>query len=113
MSRGGGRRSCTATRSATALLPAEYPGPTRNAARHVFLSADALDYYADWETVAADTVAALRHESGRYPGDPVLAGLVGELSVASPAFARLWAQQDVQLKNTGLIRLCHPVVPVT
>ena len=94
----------------TALLPDQYPGPTRNAARHVFLSADALDYYAEWDRVAADTVATLRQESGRYPGDPVLANLVGELSVASPAFAKLWAHHDVQLKANGPIRIHHPVV---
>lgn len=93
-----------------ALLPAQYPGPTRNAARHVFLSPDALDYYSDWDIVAADTVATLHHESGRYPGDPVLANLVGELSVASPAFAELWAHHDVQLKPHGPIRIHHPVV---
>jgi transcriptional regulator with XRE-family HTH domain len=93
-----------------ALLPAHYPGPTRNAARHVFLSADALDYYSDWDTVAADTVATLRHESGKYPGDPVLTNLVGELSVASPAFSELWAHHDVQLKPNGPIRIDHPVV---
>jgi transcriptional regulator with XRE-family HTH domain len=93
-----------------ALLPAHYPGPTRNAARHVFLSADAIEYYVDWDTVAADTVATLRHESGRYPGDLVLAGLVGELSVASPAFANLWAHHDVQLVPTGIIRIHHPRV---
>ncbi len=93
-----------------ALLPAKYPGQNRNAARHVFLSADALDYYADWDQVAADTVATLRQESSLYPGDPVLASLVGELSVASPAFAKLWADHDVQLKPSGPIHLNHPIV---
>lgn len=91
-----------------ALLPAHHPGPTRNAARHVFLGTDALDYYADWKRVAEDTVAALRHESGRYPGDPVLAGLIGELSAGSPAFATLWAHHDVRLRTDGPIQLVHP-----
>ncbi|MFD4669682.1 helix-turn-helix domain-containing protein [Lentzea sp. NPDC058450] len=96
-------------RLGTALLPAEYPGPGRNAARHVFLSPAARAYYADWETVASDTVSVLRQESGLDPLNPGLVGLVAELEAASPEFARLWALHDVQVKSDGIIRINHPV----
>ncbi|MEV2236402.1 helix-turn-helix transcriptional regulator [Streptomyces phaeochromogenes] len=107
---GRGQEILYANRLGDALLPSSYPGPTRNVARHVFLSPDALSYYADWDAVAVETVATLRHESGKYPEDPVLWNLVGELSIASPAFVELWAHQDVHLKTNGRRRINHPYV---
>jgi len=81
-----------------------------NSARFVFLDPESRDYYLDWEEVAADTAATLRWETGVHPGDPVLARLIGELSIASPAFTHLWAQQDVQVKSYGTKRMVHPSV---
>ena len=81
-----------------------------NSARFVFLDADSLDYYADWHDVAADTASQLRWETGLHPGDPVLARLIGELSIASPVFAELWARHDVQAKTHGTKRIHHPFV---
>ncbi|MCX4564474.1 helix-turn-helix transcriptional regulator [Streptomyces phaeochromogenes] len=92
-----------------ALLPSSYPGPTRNAASHVFLSPDARSYYVDWRKVAEETVATLRHEYGKYPGDAFLKNLVAELSAASSEFSELWEQHDVQLKPSGLLRIHHPI----
>src|SRR6266545_4892692 len=40
-----------------------------NLARFLFLDARSQDFYCDWETVAADCVAALRTEAGRNPYD--------------------------------------------
>lgn len=40
--------------------------------------------YADWEAVAHTCVALLRMEAAKYPDDPQLAPLVGELSVHDP-----------------------------
>ncbi|MEV4603835.1 helix-turn-helix transcriptional regulator [Amycolatopsis sp. NPDC049253] len=90
-----------------AVLPPSM-GPGTNAARHVFLNPEALEYYVDWPDVAAETVANLRHESARHPGDAVLAKLVGELTIASPVFTDLWSRHDVQAKSHGLKRLRHP-----
>ncbi len=44
------------------------------------------------------------------PGSARLAALVGELSLRSPAFARLWARHDVSVKSRGRKRFTHPIV---
>jgi hypothetical protein len=49
-------------------------------------------------------------DAGCYPDDPRLSALVGELSVKSPDFRRLWATHDVKEKNHGVKRLHHPLV---
>lgn len=92
-----------------AVLPAGLSTGS-NSARFVFLDPQSRDYYLDWDEVAADTAATLRWETGVHPGDPVLARLIGELSIASPAFTHLWAQQDVQVKSHGTKRVLHPSV---
>jgi transcriptional regulator with XRE-family HTH domain len=94
------------------LLPEGLHRLGRNAVRQVFLDPAARTYYVDWAEVAADTVASLRLESGRHPGDRRVAGLVGELVVASAEFEQLWAQQAVQGKSHGQKRLRHPSVGV-
>src|SRR4029079_5922897 len=43
------------------------PDPVRNQARLVFFDRHARELYADWNEVAADTVAMLRLGAGRYP----------------------------------------------
>jgi hypothetical protein len=59
--------------------------------------------------VAAETVAYLRLDAGRHPDDPSLAALLGELSIASPDFVRLWATQRVKEKTFGAKLLRHPI----
>lgn len=92
-----------------ALLPAGLHEGS-NSARFVFLDPESQNYYLDWADVAADTAATLRWETGVHPGDPVLARLIGELSIESPSFTNLWAQQDVQVKSHGTKRVVHPSV---
>ena len=82
----------------------------RNAARDVFLRLQARTDYLDWEHLAGDVVAHLRLDAGRHPGDPLLASLVGELSITSPRFRELWARHDVRQKSAGRMRLAHPLV---
>ncbi|MCP2168913.1 hypothetical protein LX83_005793 [Goodfellowiella coeruleoviolacea] len=84
------------------------PAAERNMARLVFLDEASRDLYPDWETKARDTVANLRYDAGRHPDDPQLAGLVGELSLASSDFRRLWAEHNVHAKNRGRKRFHHP-----
>ncbi|NEW52431.1 transcriptional regulator [Nocardia cyriacigeorgica] len=86
----------------------ELPAAERNMARLVFLDETARDLYPDWEIKARDTVANLRYDAGRHPDDPQLAGLVGELSLASSDFRRLWAGHDVHAKTRGRKRFHHP-----
>ncbi|MEU6535213.1 helix-turn-helix transcriptional regulator [Streptomyces sp. NPDC047000] len=88
----------------------ELPAAERNWARMVFLRPDYQDLFVDWEQKAIDIVCALRMDAGCYPDDSKLAALVGELSVKSEDFRRLWATHDVKEKNHGLKRLHHPLV---
>lgn len=90
-----------------ALLPRE----ERNWARLTFLHARTRElFHETWAQKASDIVSFLRMEAGCYPNDPLLSALVGELSVKSEEFRRLWATHDVREKGHGVKRLRHPVV---
>ncbi|WP_063129739.1 helix-turn-helix transcriptional regulator [Nocardia fusca] len=86
------------------------PTSERNQATFVFLDPHARELYADWEQVAADTAAMLRVDAGKHPDDPQLGRLVGELSIHSPEFRRLWARNHVHQRTTGTKRYHHPLV---
>ncbi|MFF5257167.1 helix-turn-helix domain-containing protein [Streptomyces leeuwenhoekii] len=86
------------------------PRRERNFARFVFLDEAARALYADWERVAGDCLAMLRLYAGRHPDDPQLTELIGELSLHSDAFRRMWADHDVQAHTSGTKRLHHPLV---
>ena len=89
---------------------ASMPVAERNQARFVFLDPHARELYADWDQVAADTAAMLRLEAGQRPDDPALENLVGELSIHSPEFRRLWARNNVHRRSIGTKRYQHPLV---
>ncbi|MFB7494291.1 helix-turn-helix domain-containing protein [Streptomyces sp. NPDC056161] len=89
---------------------AELPPGERNWARLVFLRPDYRSLFVDWEQKAIDIVCTLRMDAGCYPDDPRLSALIGELSVKSPDFRRLWARHDVKEKSHGVKRLHHPLV---
>ncbi|MFB6569988.1 helix-turn-helix transcriptional regulator [Streptomyces noursei] len=82
----------------------------RNMPRQVFLDPRARELYPDWAAVAAETVAHLRLDAGQHPHDVQLTTLVGELSLRSEDFRRLWADHQVREKSYGVKRLHHPVV---
>jgi transcriptional regulator with XRE-family HTH domain len=86
------------------LAPAE-----RNVPRLVFLDPAGRDLYPEWHAVAAQTVAHLRVNAGRYADDPGLCALVGELSVKSEDFRRLWADHEVRECAHGVKKVRHPV----
>ncbi|MFJ4689974.1 helix-turn-helix domain-containing protein [Streptomyces sp. NPDC088766] len=88
----------------------ELPVAERNWARLVFLRPDYRDLFVDWEQKAIDIVCTLRMDAGCYPDDPRLSALVGELSVKSEDFRRLWATHDVKDKGYGVKLLHHPLV---
>jgi transcriptional regulator with XRE-family HTH domain len=77
------------------------PPAERNMARQAFLDPDARDTYPEWETVAAETVAHLRLDAARRPGDPAMTALIAELSAGNADFARLWAEHRVATKAYG------------
>jgi transcriptional regulator with XRE-family HTH domain len=90
------------------------PPEQRNTAKLVFLDDAMRSHYPDWEQAARDAVAYLRLLAGRYPDDAALAELIGELSMKSEDFRRLWARHDVREKTHGTKRLEHPIVgPLT
>jgi hypothetical protein len=97
---------------AAALLgdPGRLPPAHRNMARIMLLEPGARELYADWERHARETVGYLRQAAGRYPDDPGLAALIGELTVKSDEFARWWADHHVREKAAGTKRFRHPVV---
>ncbi|MET9256835.1 helix-turn-helix transcriptional regulator [Streptomyces sp. NPDC003717] len=86
------------------------PAQERNWARLVFLDPDCRALFVDWDQKASDMVGFLRMDAGRHPDDPRLSQLVGELSVKSEEFRRLWAAHDVKEKSHGAKRMRHPLV---
>ncbi|MFE2214423.1 helix-turn-helix domain-containing protein [Streptomyces canus] len=89
---------------------AELPAREQNWARLVFLRPEYRDLFVDWERKASDVVSQLRMDAGSHPDDPRLSALVGELSVKSEEFRRLWATHDVKERCHGVQRLHHPLI---
>ncbi|MFI6055081.1 helix-turn-helix domain-containing protein [Streptomyces violascens] len=75
----------------------------------MFLTPAAQDFYRDWAVVAQGCVAALR-AANPVPDDQRLQELVGELSVRSPDFARMWARHEVRAKTASTKRFRHALV---
>ncbi len=93
---------------ASALWPSLRVG--QNRLRAVFLDEAERAVVLDPEQARAGMVAAFRASVGAGTDDPRVARLVGELSLASPEFARLWARHDVRDLAGGTARLQHPEV---
>ena len=85
------------------------PASERNWARIVFLDPDARDFFLDWDLKASDVVGQLRLDAGMHGDDPLLASLIGELSLRSPDFRRLWAAHDVKGQSHRTLRIRHPL----
>ncbi|POM25474.1 Helix-turn-helix domain protein [Actinomadura rubteroloni] len=84
-------------------------GEETNVLRAVFRTPEARMFYRDWDKTAEGCIAALRAEN-TDPDDPLLAELVGELSLTSPEFAELWTRHDVRAKRAEIKHFVHPVV---
>ncbi len=54
------------------------------------------------------TVADLRANYARYPGDPEIDSLVSEMLALSPQFAQMWAAYEVEVRGPMLKRVEHP-----
>jgi transcriptional regulator with XRE-family HTH domain len=96
-----------------AALIADFPNLVareRNMARRIFLDPDARQIHLDWDEAARTTVGILRMAAGRQPHDPELVHLVGELSLGSETFRKLWASHHVHEKTHGPKRFRHPTV---
>ncbi len=88
----------------------ERPGTRPNLTRMLFLDCHTRDLYASWDEEAVRAVASLRLVAGRYTDDRNLTDLIGELSIASDDFSRLWAKHPVHSCMSGTKRLNHPEV---
>ncbi|MGO2492608.1 MAG: helix-turn-helix transcriptional regulator [Glutamicibacter arilaitensis] len=82
----------------------------RSLIRWAFLDPEARQRYADWEQIAASMVGTLRLDAGRHPHDPLLAQLVGEMSMNSEEFRTWWADHRVVERRDGIKRFNHPQV---
>jgi transcriptional regulator with XRE-family HTH domain len=93
---------------ATALSPRVRPGANR--LRDVFLDPAERALFPDWEDGTARLVAGFRERIGGDTDDPCVVQLVGELSLASERFRRLWARHDVKVAVGTPMRFDHPQV---
>ncbi|MFE6756215.1 helix-turn-helix transcriptional regulator [Streptomyces sp. NPDC057684] len=108
----GRRMDVLAWNSLAAALVTDFgriPEKQRNYVRIIFTDPAMRTLYADWETVARTSVAQLRMEAAKYPDDPRLTALVGELSVQDPHFRQWWAAHHVATLRVGTKVLHHPV----
>jgi transcriptional regulator with XRE-family HTH domain len=93
----------------TALSPMYTPG--HNVLRAAFLGSAVSDLFCDPEDRLENVVSALRAAAGADVDDPQLTELVGELSLKSADFRRLWARHDVKPHaGSGIHRMRHPQV---
>lgn len=109
----GPRMEVLAWNRAAAVLITDFaklPGQDRNLLRWLLLDPVARVRYPQWEEVVAPTVAALRNARDPRIPDPTLERLVGELSVASPDFARMWADYRLFKHGHGKKQIFHPEV---
>ncbi|MFD4525680.1 hypothetical protein ACFWP7_17475 [Streptomyces sp. NPDC058470] len=81
-----------------------------NRLRAAFLDPRERELHTDWATATVAVVAGLRAVAGAEPDDPRMAALVGELSLKSDRFRRLWARHDVRRGEGARSRLHHPEV---
>ncbi|WP_433203615.1 helix-turn-helix transcriptional regulator [Nocardia sp. CA-107356] len=90
------------------------PADRPNQARMLFLDSHTRDLYADWPRKARAVVGNLRLVAGRHPDDTLLAALIGELSMKSPEFVKLWSDHRVKPCEADAYELHHPLVgPLT
>ncbi|MEO3786050.1 helix-turn-helix domain-containing protein [Actinocorallia sp. B10E7] len=83
-----------------------------NMARRLFFLPASRRLYPDWSLVAEETVGHLRRLAAREPSNDNVARLIGQLTIASPDFARLWALHQVSDAAVLHKRFDHPQVGV-
>ncbi|WP_340137744.1 helix-turn-helix transcriptional regulator [Bailinhaonella thermotolerans] len=81
-----------------------------NLTRMLFLDPHHRDLYPRWDTSASCAVASLRLTVSRYPDDPALTALIGELAMKSEEFAGLWSAHPVAAHASGPRHLRHPEI---
>ncbi|GID30540.1 helix-turn-helix domain-containing protein [Paractinoplanes brasiliensis] len=98
-----------ANRLAVALSPVFAPGG--NVLRTVLLDPEAQEFLPGWQGRIGSLIAALRAAAGPDADDPRLTDLVGELSIKSDVFRRLWSRHDAKPHpGGGIHHMRHPIV---
>lgn len=95
-----------------AALIADFPAlppRERNFARLVFLDDQIGALFRDRRRKGRDIIAFLHLDAGRHPDDPLLAELVGELSLHSSLFRQLWSEHPVGDKSHADYEVEHPI----
>ncbi|GLY25686.1 helix-turn-helix transcriptional regulator [Micromonospora sp. NBRC 101691] len=93
-----------------ALFAKVFESDEPNLVRFVFLDPAARSFYPRWAEVAQSSLGALRAAAADLRNDARLIDLVGELSLKSPEFGRLWARHDVRGKAHEAKVFHHPEV---
>jgi hypothetical protein len=99
--------------AATAVLLdfASLPPRERNMLRMMFCDPRMRAAQFDWKTVARFLVSAFRVDAARAGASADVAPLVRELCLASPEFAAMWREHDVQTyQGDGMKQLRHPIL---
>jgi transcriptional regulator with XRE-family HTH domain len=82
--------------------------PGVNLVRATFLDPGVRELYGEgWPRTAQSVVSYLHTQVGADPEDSALERLVGELSVRSEDFRRMWARHDVRPRTSGGITTIH------
>jgi transcriptional regulator with XRE-family HTH domain len=84
--------------------------PDRNMIRWTFRRSPADSIWTDEHFLrfTRSTVADLRANYARYPGDPEIERLVTEMLALCPQFAEMWAAHEVEARGPMLKRVHHP-----
>ncbi|GAB3396834.1 helix-turn-helix transcriptional regulator [Amycolatopsis echigonensis] len=88
------------------LSPEQRP----NMAKMTFLEPAMRDLLVGWEREARNVASYLRMASSDQPDDLLLAALIGELSIKSADFARIWATHPVGECLHAIREFEHPLV---
>ena len=82
----------------------------QNRLRAMFFDPAEKALFPDWDDATARMVADFRESVGSDADDPRVVQLVGELSLSSERFRKLWARRDVRTPDGMTTRIRHPQV---
>ena len=96
-------------RAALALLGdfRKEPKAQLNMVRRVFTNPATRRYIRNWEEIARTELAEFAASCARYPDDPWIAEIVGELTAASAEFRAWWPQRNVLTARTRRTLIRH------
>jgi hypothetical protein len=79
-----------------------------NSVLSLLLDPSERDFHADWEALAARSVALLRNMADTHSGDQRLSAVVAEGSARSAMFREFWERHDVARVGDGVHVVNHP-----